>query len=64
MNPEIKAFVQEYARKPDPPISVRDFIKSHNHEIWKTCMNCGEHFDLKKQIHYDRCPICESKNIK
>ncbi|MFL9835018.1 hypothetical protein [Chryseobacterium terrae] len=64
MTPEVRAFVNEYARRNPPPITVKEFIKNHNHEIWKDCLDCGEHFDLRKQLHIDRCPKCESKNIK
>lgn len=64
MNPEVRAFVENYAKKPMPEMSIKEFIKSHNHEMWRDCLDCGEHFDLKKQLHFDRCPKCNSKNIK
>lgn len=64
MTPEVRAFVEIYAKKQMPKKTVSQFIKEHNHEIWKTCLDCGEHFDLRKQLYTDRCPKCNSKNIK
>jgi len=64
MTPEVRAFVNTYKEKPKPKMNVAEFFKTHNHEIWKTCLNCGDHFDIRKEIHQDRCRSCNSKNIK
>lgn len=29
-----------------------------NHEIWHTCSNCGEEYDLRAT---ERCPNCKKK---
>ncbi|MGD1319554.1 hypothetical protein [Chryseobacterium sp. 2R14A] len=64
MTPEVKAFVESYKFKPMPDMTIEEFFKLYNHEMWRTCSDCGEHFDLKKQLNHDRCPKCNSKNIK
>ncbi|WP_265427853.1 hypothetical protein [Chryseobacterium sp. YIM B08800] len=64
MTPEVRAFVENYSKKPKPKMSIAQFFKTHNHEIWKTCFDCGDHFDIRKELHHDQCPSCKSKNIK
>jgi len=64
MTAEIRAFVDVYSLKPKPPITVQEFIKEHNHEIWRTCQNCFHHFDIRKENQITSCPKCGDKNIK
>lgn len=64
MSPEVRAFVECYKQKEVPKMTVAEFFKLHNHEIWRNCKSCGETFDIRKEIHHDRCPHCQSKNIK
>lgn len=64
MKPQIRDFVKVYAHKPLPEITVKEWIKQHNHEIWRTCQECDHVFDLRNELYFDRCPKCGSKNIK
>ncbi|WP_312750503.1 hypothetical protein [Epilithonimonas hominis] len=61
MTDEVRAFVESYKYKPLPPITIGDWMKSHNHEIWRTCKDCKEEFDWRMS---DYCPKCTSKNFK
>ena len=31
-----------------------------NHEVWKKCSNCGNHFDLRTFGY--QCPDCKTEN--
>ena len=68
MSPELRNFVEceqrKILRRKTPKMTINDIIKDHNHEINRTCLDCGDVFDLRKEIHHDRCPKCDSKNIK
>lgn len=55
MTPEVKAFVDSYKKKPLPPITVGEWIKHHNHEIWRKCPKCGNYNDLRKTGHCENC---------
>ena len=55
MTPQLRAFVETYKQKPKPKPTVRDFIKSHNHEIWRQCPKCGDWEDLRKTEHCENC---------
>ncbi len=37
--------------------------KEANHEIWRTCNACGDHFDLRMQLEQN-CPTCGSYDLK
>lgn len=37
--------------------------KEANHEIWRTCNACGDHFDLRMQLE-QKCPTCGSCDLK
>lgn len=63
MNSRIRVFVEIYKHKPLPEITVKEWVKQHNNELWKTCIDCGEHFDVRMQLHIDQCPKCKSKNL-
>ncbi|HCZ8394855.1 TPA: hypothetical protein O4D88_001286 [Elizabethkingia anophelis] len=67
-DPRIRAFVEVERKKmlnsKFPPITIKDLIKNHNHEMWRTCFDCLHHFDLKKEVEIDQCPKCGSKNIR
>jgi len=58
MSPAIRDFIEVYKTKPAPPISVEEFIKTHNHEIWRKCPKCGAWEDLRKT---DNCTECGAK---
>lgn len=58
MTPQLRAFVETYKQKPKSVITVKDFIKSHNHEIWRKCPNCGDYEDLRKT---ETCTNCGTK---
>lgn len=60
-DPNLRAFVESFKNKPLPKITVMDWIKAQNHEIWRTCKDCGEEFDWRKS---DYCPKCTSRNFK
>lgn len=64
MTSQIRAFIDAYAEKPLPIITVKDWIKSHNHEIWRICQDCGHNFDLRKELEINQCPKCKSKNLQ
>lgn len=55
MSPEVRAFVEAYAAKPVPPMTIAEFIRSHNHEIWRKCPGCGNYEDLRMTFY---CPDC------
>lgn len=55
MTAEIRNFVDTYKMKALPKMTVKQFIKSHNHEIWRDCPKCGANADLRKTHH---CPDC------
>jgi len=54
-NPKIRAFVELYKKKPMPKTTVKDFIKAHNHEIWRKCPKCGNYEDLRKTFYCKDC---------
>ncbi len=60
----IRDFVDTYRKqttKPQPPITIRDLMKDHNHEIWRTCKNCGNEEDLRKDTC---CTVCGNDLLK
>ncbi len=54
MNKEIRDFIDQYKFKPLPKITVKEWIKDHNHEIWQKCI-CGNEEDLRKKWI---CSVC------
>lgn len=55
----VSAFVKQ---KPLRVTTVQD-LKWCNHEIKRTCKNCGCEFDVRKTLEF-RCPVCESTNLE
>lgn len=55
MTAQIRDFIEVYKTKPAPPITVEEFIKTHNHEIWRKCQKCGAWEDLRKNFHCKDC---------
>ncbi|HAY3533756.1 hypothetical protein [Elizabethkingia anophelis] len=65
-DPRIRSFVelerQKMLNKKIPALTIQDIVKDHNHEIWRACTNCGNVFDLRKELDFE-CPKCQSKEI-
>lgn len=55
MDEKIRDFVSVYKAKPVPKMTIKEFVRSHNHEIWRKCQNCGAYEDLRKTFY---CPDC------
>ena len=58
MAPEVRAFVDSYRRKPLPLITVKNFKKFYNHEIWRKCNHCKNEWDARKESDGTKCPKC------
>lgn len=43
--------------------SLNKKLSKANHEIWRTCNSCGDHFDVRKEIE-QKCPTCGSYDLK
>lgn len=52
---DLKAFVKAYKRKRVPVMTVKDFMKGNNHEVWRKCPKCGAFNDLRKNIECEQC---------
>ncbi len=55
MTEAIRNFVDQYKKKPKPVLTVKDWIKEHNHEIWRKCKVCGNEEDIRKNQHCTSC---------
>lgn len=55
MTTQIRDFIEVYKKKSVPKMSIREFIKSHNHEIWRKCPKCGAFEDLRKTENCTEC---------
>lgn len=64
MSPAIRDFIEVYKKKPVPAMTVEEFVKSHNHEIWRKCENCGAWEDLRKTFHCTECKTQLDPNFK
>ncbi len=64
MHAKIRDFVDVYKKKPVPAMSVEDFVKTHNHELWCKCQKCGAWEDLRKTFHCTECKSQLDPNLK
>lgn len=62
-DPRLKSFVQTYRElhTPKDAITVKDWMKKQNHEIWRKCKNCGNEEDLRKDTF---CTVCGADLLK
>lgn len=62
-----KNFVLSWLKPKPVPVTVKDFTKAENvqsnHEMWRTCNSCGDHFDVRKELKFI-CPVCGSNDIR
>lgn len=58
--PELKAFVQAFSNIVPEPKQEKNYYKigHSNHEIWRHCVPCDEHWDAKTELSGVRCPKC------
>ncbi len=62
----IAGFRWKPAPKPEPETVatfVRDLNRQSNHEMWRTCNSCGDHFDARKERSIS-CPQCGSVDLR
>lgn len=59
-NPDVKAFVQNFADKEEKKVTEEPYYKlgHSNHEIWRNCKPCDEHWDATKELSGVFCPKC------
>lgn len=55
MTDAVRQFVNDYAAKSIPKMVISEFIKSHNHEIWRKCTKYGNFEDLRKTFTCTGC---------
>ncbi|MEC5156634.1 hypothetical protein [Chryseobacterium sp. MP_3.2] len=67
---QLQSFIAGFLWKPAPkpePETVATFASkngwSANHEMWRTCNSCGDHFDVKKETKLC-CPSCGSMDLR
>lgn len=52
--------------KPEPETVAslnQKFSKQSNHEVWYSCNNCNDHFDVKISGQFV-CPTCGSRDLR
>ena len=64
MNTAVRNFVETYKKKVVPKFSIEDFIRNHNHEIWRKCQKCGAYEDLRKTFYCSECKHKLDPNFK
>lgn len=58
-SPELKAFIQGFKRIEEPKLEELYYKLGHsNHEVWRHCIPCKEHWDAKKELSGVLCPKC------
>ncbi|UJF29877.1 hydrogenase maturation nickel metallochaperone HypA [Kaistella sp. 97-N-M2] len=68
---ERRNFISSWLKlKPKPkeePKTVLSVAKSlglgSNHEVWRTCNSCGNHFDVRIELKFI-CPDCGSVDLR
>ncbi len=45
------------------PTTMGEFYALFNHEIWRTCNQCEDNFDLRK-TEDQKCPTCGSDDLR
>ena len=58
MENKVRDFVESYKKKPMPVMTVLEFIRTHNQEIFKKCSLCGTVEDVRFTFF---CPDCGTK---
>lgn len=66
---KIRQFISDFKTRSDikPEIETVESLnkkleKEANHEKWRTCNSCGDHFDVRKEIE-QKCPTCGSYDL-
>lgn len=63
MDPRVRDFVDSYKNKPMPKMTVEEFIRTHNREIWQKCSHCGNIEDVRLTFFCPDCGARLDKNI-
>ena len=59
---ERRAFAASFLPRKQPP-TVAQYYRQMNHEMWRTCNQCEDQFDLRK-TEDQKYPTCGSDDLR
>ena len=61
MENKVRDFIESYKNIALPKMTISEFIRSHNKEIWQICSCCGNIEDVRITFF---CPDCGAQLIE
>lgn len=61
MENKVRDFIESYKNIALPKMTISEFIRSHNKEIWQKCSCCGNIEDVRITFF---CPDCGAQLIE